>query len=753
MARFTRGPVTINHLAGTFAALLALFAILTAAGAAGARPSAATGQAGGEFLPRTALADVGRGTLVFDTGDAEMLRIAPEVATDVHIIVSGLVARTRVSQTFRNPGDDWVEGVYVFPLPETAAVDRLRVRVGERVIEGRIKERDEARRVYETAKREGRKAGLIESERPNTFTTSIANIGPGEEIAVDIEYQEVLRYDQGRFRLRFPMVVGPRYIPGAIETVSIGPGGWALGNARVPDAARITAPVAHPDFGKRNPLRLRVDLNPGFALAELASTYHPVAASETGDGRYAISLRQGEVPADRDFELVWTPETGTAPAAGLFVESKGEHDYVLVMVVPPAAAPDDDAARALPREVIFVVDTSGSMAGGSIEQAKAALILAIEHLAPGDRFNVIEFNSRTSALFRRARVADAGARARAIRYVAGLDANGGTEMAPALERALSGRAPNGYLRQVIFLTDGSVGNEAELFEIIHERLGDARLFTVGIGSAPNSYFMRQAAEEGRGSFTHIGEVGEVGARMAELFEKIEQPVLTDLRLAWPDGVAAELSTDALPDLYAGEPVVFTARLRRAAGSARLDGRFRDSPWSVDLPLAGGAASPGIGKLWARDRIDDLMARLHRGGDAAEVRSQVVALGLEHHLVTEYTSLVAIDATPSRPADAPLMGRDVPLNLPHGWDYDKVFGEEAHPPMPLQRDAALAAPAALKMAVSEATLYALADDVQIGGAGLALPQTATHWQLKIAAGATLTLLGLVALALARRRRAV
>ena len=684
----------------------------------------------------TRLDDVGRGSLLFKGDDGAPLLDAPMVGTEVDIAVSGLVARARVAQTFLNPGPDWVEGVYIFPLPENAAVDHLTVRIGERVIEGRIKEREEARQIYETAKQEGRKAGLLESERPNIFTTSIANIGPGEEIAVEIEYQQVLAYDHGRFRLRFPMVVGPRYIPGVIQTVSLGAGGWSTGTDRVPDAQRITSPVLHPDRGKINPVRLSVTIDAGFPLAGIESPYHTVTVTEPDGARYLATLVHDAVPADRDFELVWTPDVGAAPGAGLFGETVGGADYLLVMVMPPSAAPRDGGATTVPREAIYVIDTSGSMAGRSIGQAKAALILAIERLAEGDRFNVIQFNSYTDTLFGTPREANPANRATALRYVANLTAEGGTEIAPALARALAGAAPLGLLRQVVFLTDGAVGNEIELFRIIHGSLGDSRLFTVGIGSAPNSHFMRQAAAVGRGTFTYIGKIGEVTEKMGELFEKLDSPVLTDITMTWPAGVDAEVSTATLADLYAGEPVVLTARLAKAEGSAILSGRLADRLWRVELPLGGAAANLGVGKLWARDRIDDLMEGENRRGNGGDVRSQVVALGLAHHLVTKYTSLVAVDTTPTRPAGEPLETRKLPHNLPHGWDYEKVFGRGA--PAPPQRDAALA----------ESLLAVMAPSVRIG-AGLALPQSATPALLHFAAGLALFLVALVLLALRRR----
>src|SRR5258706_11576340 len=242
---------------------------------------------------------------------------APLLFTDVDIVVSGMTARATVTQRFANPTNTWQEGVYVFPLPEKAAVDHLEMRVGQRRIEGQIKERGEARASYDQAKTEGRKAALVEQERPNVFTTNVAHIGPGEEITVTIEYQETLRYDSGAFGLRFPMVVAPRYVPGTFAIDGDAGTGWGTNTDQVPDAERITPPVVHPAGGFVNPVTLNVELHPGFALSKIDSPYHRIDVSESADHRYAISLANGAVPANRDFELVWTPDVAAAPSAAV----------------------------------------------------------------------------------------------------------------------------------------------------------------------------------------------------------------------------------------------------------------------------------------------------------------------------------------------------------------------------------------------------------------------------------------------------
>lgn len=579
---------------------------------------------------------------------------APQIDTEVTISVTGFIARARVRQTFSNPHADWYEGIYTFPLPENAAVDHLRMRVGERIVEGEIRERGQAKAQYERAKSAGQRSSLFEQERSNVFTTSVANIGPRETIVVEIEYQQTLRFERGGLNLRFPMVVGPRYIPSGVE-----------------DAARITPAVLRARDGVKpiNPVRLRVDVDAGVPIAELTSASHTVTVDAPDASRRIVQI-EGESYANKDFELAWTLDPGLAPTVALFSEPRGARHYGLLMVMPPVQAPG--AAR-LPRETVFVIDTSGSMHGTSIAQAKEALELALMRLAPQDTFNVIEFNSTATRVFQEARAASADHVADAVHWVRELRAQGGTEMALALNLALDESEHPGRVRQVIFLTDGAVGNEEQLLRLIADKLGDSRLFTVGIGSAPNSYFMSKAASVGRGTFTYIGRVDEVKQKMGELFAKLESPVMKGVRVAWPEDLDIEMWPKNLPDLYAGEPVVVSFSIDRPVGSLRVSGTLGEREWSASVRLAAGGPGQGLNVLWAREKISSLMDELREGKAESEVRPAVIELALEHHLVSKYTSLVAVDKTPAR-GDAALKTAGLPTNLPEGWNHEAVFGE-------------------------------------------------------------------------------
>jgi len=609
------------------------------------------------------------GRFLMRRASGEGWTMAPNLATEASFRVAGVVARATVRQRFQNATDGWVEGVYVFPLPENAAVDHLLMKVGEREIEGQIREREQAKAEYQQAKSEGKKASLVEQERPNLFTTSVANLGPGETLVVEIEFQQTLSFDEGEVRLRLPLVVGPRYIPGQATDEKPFGLGWALDTDLVPDASRVTPPLVKAGAPLRNPVSIEVELDPGFPLQSLVSRYHAVVSQPMPDGRYHVKLKDELVPADRDFELAWTPKPGAMPQGALFREERDGATYALVTLFPPVG-PQVESSR-LPREVVYVIDTSGSMEGLSIQQARKALALAIDRLGGDDRFNVIQFNSVTQALWQDTRPATPENRGAARRWVENLAAQGGTEMAGALDAALVGSDDPRLVRQVVFLTDGSVGNEAQLFGIIKERLGDTRLFTVGIGSAPNSHFMTKAAEFGHGTFTYIGDLREVEEKMTGLFQRLESPVLTGIEVSWPAGAAVEAWPARIPDLYLGEPVVLSARLEGEAREVRLAGRRGNDAWSSTMALSGGRHGDGVAVLWARRKIESLTDSLHEGKDADEVRKQVVELGLEHHLVTKHTSLVAVDVTPTRPEDEALRTSAVPTNLPHGWTYEGI----------------------------------------------------------------------------------
>ncbi|GAD02831.1 marine proteobacterial sortase target protein [Agarivorans albus] len=617
------------------------------------------------------------------------------LSTEVNMQVSGMTNRVTLSQTFVNDSEQWVNGTYMFPLPNNAAVDQMQLVVGERVIEGQIQEKKQAKRTFETAKKQGKRASLLEQLRPNIFTTAVANLGPNQSLVVKISYQQQLSYEDGEFSLRFPMVVNPRYspqifkdqtrrtladeseMPLSLASLLQEPYQQENNSSEFNQAYQLLRHSArqYAQAGSQPSLKadLHIALNSGFELETLDSLYHPIDKSIRSDGTIDISLLDSK--ANRDFVLKWRPIVGSRPEAALYSQTGLTHsstqlpakdDYALLMLMPPQGKPADIID--IPRELILVIDTSGSMSGESMIQAREALHEALSGLAAGDYFNIIEFNSNYRRFKPNAVSANASNKAKARRFINGLSANGGTEMFGALNAALSDpkQAASNALRQVIFITDGAVSNEQSLFELIDNRLADNRLFTIGIGSAPNSHFMQRAAELGKGTFTYIGKQSEVKHQVTRLFNQIAHPVVSDVKLAFSDGTVPEYWPANIPDLYLGQPLVLNIKLPSGAHpqlvvSGNIDGQF----WQRSLNLQTKQPAAGLDLLWARQYIAALeLSKSHI--NQQRVEQQVLALALKYHLVSSQTSLVAVDVTPARPASLPIVNKQIDGGMPHGW---------------------------------------------------------------------------------------
>ena len=645
---------------------------------------------------------VGSGTLLY-TSASGVYAATPPLSTDIRVSIAGVVARVSVVQTFANKGGEFSEAVYALPLPDDAAVDRLTMKIGERIVEGEIREREQAERVYDAARAAGQHASLVRQNTPNLFTTAIANIAPGEAIEITIEYLQTARFDDGAFILRVPMTYTQRYgVDTQAEPVgfdALADGGLTRGansafaasavsstviGARV---AGVSAPATFGDTGDAGnaapgarPLEasIHVALAPGFPLVDVLTRGHD-SRVDVGRDVYTLEPVTPLVPMDHDLVIVWRPVAGPSPTVAALSETVGDTTYALLMVLPPQ---NTLGWRAQPRELVCVVDTSGSMDGRSIAQAKAALANALGRLTSTDRFNVIQFNSWTSQLYPQSVPLTDATRAQALQWIEGLRANGGTEMEPALRAALEPPAPQGYLRQVIFLTDGGVADESRLFSLIKSDLHDARLFTVGIGSAPNSFFMRKAAQYGRGTFTYVGSTADVEDSMRELFEKLEHVALTDVVVDWP--AAAELYPPQVPDLYAGEPLIVAASF--AAGDGKpvaltAFGRVAGAPWQQSVS-ADTVALRGISTLWARRKIETVLDSRVDGISADVIRGIVLNVALEHKIVSPYTSFVAVDQAPARSSSQALGRQNVASMTPAG--QTAVAVPQTSTPAPLLR---------------------------------------------------------------------
>lgn len=598
--------------------------------------------------------EVASGSIIYTLNDKSTLtQIALD--TKVQMNITGTINRVKLSQTFTNPSNDWVEGVYVFPLPADSAVDHLDMVIGERIIQGQIKERKAAKKIYNQAKKAGKKASLIEQQRPNIFTTQVANIGPGEAITIAIEYQQAVHIDNDRFSIRFPMVVGDRYIPGKKITTQKN----ALGNAnthRVKDASKITPPT---DMNADRPVDISINLKAGFNTQTIDSPYHDIDITETDPLTKHISLKNTQ--ADRDFELTWQAHKSLTPELALFTQQKGDDHYLMLMATPPA----DEVFKQTntPREVIFIIDSSGSMMGSSMNQATKALVQAINRLKPTDRFNIIDFDSDFEVLFDTAIPAIDMNKRHGIRFSKYLAADGGTNPLEAIKFALSSRDEDShkYLRQVIFLTDGQVGNEQELFRTVQQNIDDDRFFTIGIGSAPNDYLMSKMAEYGKGAFTYIADIDEVEVKMGELFQKLESPAMTDININFPMDINSEQALGAITDLYKGETITAVYKLNAIPNQLTINGNTANGVFTKEVAINASNNTNGIDVLWARRKIDQMMGEYqsqYRRIDRDKVQADITSIAIDHHLISKFTSLVAVDISPSKPGNKTLVNKSV-----------------------------------------------------------------------------------------------
>lgn len=611
-------------------------------------------------------------------GQDNDLKLAPLLASKVDYEIDGILARASVTQQFVNNQSSWQEGIYVFPLPETAAVDTLSMQINDRIIKGIVSTKDEAKKNYKVASESGKSASLIESERPNIFTASVANIAPGATITIEFEYQHRIDIWEHNYNLRLPLVVAPRYNPGS-EELNTEPSFTSFNKTTEGHYEKnVVPPIRYLADLELNPVQLTINLTPGFPLKTIESTTHDINVDIVDKNSYKITLQQNVVPADKDFELVWSPAPQHKPGFSLFKETIGNSTYVLGFVRPPTAH-NQKHISSIPREIIFVIDTSGSMATTSMEQAKNALRFALKRLRPNDSFNIIQFDDSSSSIFPSPMVASHNNILKALNYTAGLEGEGGTNILPALQAALRSRPNRGFTKQIVFITDGSVSNESEILREVASNIKLSRIFAVGIGSAPNSFFIRKLSKLGRGSYIMIDSIYEVENQISNLLEDLEGTISTDLNVRFPNTTQAEIYPNPLPDLYKSGPLFFSAKLDGSfLNIAEVSGISNKKVWTEVLPISDAKNAKGVAKLWARDSIDQIEESTFEGVELSTIEKAVTELALNFGLLTKYTSLIAIDAEAVRSKKDGMISRRIPSNLPAGWDYKSVFGGQKQP---------------------------------------------------------------------------
>ncbi len=655
---------------------------------------AAEGNGGEDAAMQTFFTDlekaVTQGALRFAGADGSVVE-CPLKHTDVQAEISGFLARVNVTQTFHNPTKEKIEAVYVFPLPHEAAVDRMTLNVGDRKIVGIVKPREEARRVYEQAVAQGQMAALLEQERPNIFTQSVGNLEPGQEVKVTISYVEPLRYDMGEYEFTFPMVVGPRYSPGypvaspqprpAELQEKVSPP--AADTTRVPDASRINPPVLKPGYRTGHDIRLTVSLDAGVPVQNLTVTSHRAEVKREGPSRATVTLSPSDSVPNKDFVLRYDV-VGDQPSLAMLAHT-GEHSadaarlgkgYFLLMVQPKE---DERLKASPPRELVFLCDVSGSMSGEPTAKVREAMNEMLKLCREKDTVQVITFASQTHKLFPKPVPVTPQNMEQAINFSRQLQGGGGTEMLKGVQLAIDEPVDSERVRIIVMLTDGYIGNEAEIIEHVGKNCGDrVRFWAVGIGSSPNMFLIDGVARQGGGMGKKLGLKDDAAALAQEVMTRIQRAQLANVKIDWGSLAVADTYPARIPELWAGRPIVVYGRYQgggAATITVRGDVEGEPASWPLEVTLPENEPKHDVlAKVWARQKIEDLMQQDYYQ-DSPAVKETVTALALDYQLLSQYTSFVAVDEQSESTSDAPRPPRRMltPVPLPEGTCWEGFFG--------------------------------------------------------------------------------
>lgn len=608
--------------------------------------------------------------------DGKEIGLCPLKHTDVKAQVSGFLARVNVRQEFVNNFKEKIEAVYTFPLPQNAAVDDMTMHVGNRTVKGKILQREHAQAVYESAKEQGYVASLLDQERPNIFTQSVANIMPGEKVTVEISYVETLKYQEGFYEFVFPMVVGPRYMPASMQ------------GSR--DASRI--PSKEPQKGVRSghDVSIEVNVDAGVAVESFVSPSHQIEKTNLNAGSSSIiKLKNESVIPNKDFILRYDV-AGKKISDAVLTHRDGKGGFFTLILQPPDRVTFEDV---MPKELVFVLDTSGSMSGFPIEKAKECMSLALNALYPQDTFNLITFAGDTRILFDKPVPATPENLRKAQTFLSSTTGYGGTEMMTAIKAALDPSDSQNHVRIVCFMTDGYVGNDMEIISEIQKH-ANARVFSFGIGSSVNRFLLDKMAEEGHGEVEYVSLNDDGSAAAKRFHERVRNPLFTDIKIDWNGLPVADVYPERISDLFDAKPVILYGRYTApASGVIRLKGMMSGREIVREIPVnfpESQTQNDVLATLWARTRVDDLMrqdyAGIQRDNPDCNIQEMITRLGLEFRLMTQFTSFVAVEEMTV--TEGGVSRRvDVPIELPEGTFGDGTMDEKKEaddepPPKPV-----------------------------------------------------------------------
>ncbi|MBO9997557.1 MAG: VWA domain-containing protein [Cyanobacteria bacterium SID2] len=573
--------------------------------------------------------------------------------------ISGNIARVEVEQHFENPLTQTLEAVYVFPLPDEAAVDEMEMRVGDRVVRGNIQKREDARQIYQAAKRQGRTASLLEQERNNIFTYSIANVRPGEQISVILRYSDSLKFENGDYEFVAPTVVGPRFIPDRSD----------VEGHRVPDADRVTPPIASSNQLTDPLLDITVEIEAGVPVKSVRSPSHRINLNFEND-TIQVKLDRSDTVSNKDFILRYQV-SGEHTRSTVLTHADDRGAHFAAYLIPALTYPED---AIVPKDVVFLIDTSGSQAGPPLEKCKELLRRFITGLNPDDTFSLLDFCDTVGYLSHESLTNTPENRANALVYIDRLEASGGTHMLAGLRSILDFPEPDdGRLRSIVLLTDGFIGNDREILGTVRQLLEPShRLYSFGAGSSVNRDLLNRIAEIGRGYSQIVRHDESIDDATHKFFDRVNCPVLTDVRVTW-DG-AGEVPTvypNPLPDLFVTQPLVLFGRSEnRGSGRMTVSGRQAngaqyEETLSVQFDDGG---NPAISQLWGRAYLKSLSHQTLEV-ERRSIVEEMTQTALTYQLLSPYTAFVAVTDDPSAEVEdaSNLVSATVPTILPEGMN--------------------------------------------------------------------------------------
>ncbi|PYS65134.1 MAG: trypsin [Acidobacteria bacterium] len=645
-----------------------------------------------------------QGSLQIIDSNGKPRAVCPLKHTDVKAEISGFLARVIVTQEFENPFKEKIEAVYTFPLPQNAAVDDMTMLVGDRTVRGKILRREEAQAVYEAAKSSGQTASLLNQERPNIFTQSVANILPGEQIKISISYVETLKYEDGSYEFVFPMVVGPRYIPGHATGAqpNASGDGFAPNTDQVPDASRITPQPVPEGMRVGHDVSIDLTLDAGVPIDGLSSKTQEVDVERSDDHRAHVRLKDQATIPNKDFVFRYDV-AGKKFSDALLTHSSANGGFFTLILQPPERVTAEDVT---PKELVFVLDTSGSMSGFPIEKAKETMKLALDNLYPYDTFNLITFSGDEHILFPEPVSATRENLAKAQAFLESRQGGGGTEMMKAIKASMDPSDAQNHVRIVCFMTDGYVGNDMEIIGEVQKH-PNARVFAFGIGNSVNRFLLDNMAKYGRGEVEYVGLNDDGSAAARRFHERVRNPLLTDITIDWNGMPVADVYPQTIPDLFSAKPVILTGRYTANGRSAiRLKGKMSGRDFVREIPVDFSSSQSQhevLATLWARTRVDDLMSRDFKGAQQGnmqdDVKQAIINLGLDYRLMTQFTSFVAVEEMIVTDGGKPRR-IDVPVEVPEGVNRRAVYGQENQPFGRLQALSSLSRPPMAMRAAAE-----------------------------------------------------